>query len=123
MKKGRILIVEDEAIIALLTKNYLEKMDYEVAAIYSKAEDVLNNYEALNVDLILMDIFIPGEINGIETVRRIKEKNNIPVIFLTANTDEVTFQQAKSTNPFGFISKPFDFNTFNKLVMQALESV
>ena len=122
MNKKRILIVEDEAIIALLTKNYLEKLGYIVVGSYSKAEDVLNNYESFEIDLILMDIYLSGDIDGIETARRIKEKKDIPIIFLTANTDTATFTKAKTIKPFGFLSKPFDYNSFVSLINEALNN-
>jgi len=108
MANKKLLIVEDERIIAEDVKKTLLKFDYEVIDIISRGEDVLENYEKLNPDLILMDIMLAGEITGIETASRIKEKYNVPIIYLTAFSNEPVLNDAKLTEPFGYLIKPFE---------------
>jgi len=108
MAQKRLLIVEDERIIAEDIKKTLLKFDYEVIDIISKGEDVLANFEKLNPDLILMDIMLAGEMTGIETASKLKEKYNVPIIYLTAFSNEPVLSDAKLTEPFGYLIKPFE---------------
>lgn len=107
-KKTRILIVEDDMIIAANLSLQLSNLDYEVTGIESRGEEAIAHALFNTPDIILMDINLKGKLNGIETVSAIQEKNNIPVIYLTANSDETTFARAKKTHPYAFISKPFN---------------
>ena len=105
MKK--ILIVEDDMIIAADISMQLARMGYEVTGILPRGEDALKNIENTLPDIILMDIHLKGKMDGIETAQLILEQYQIPVIFLTANADDTSFQRAKATKPYAFISKPF----------------
>ncbi len=107
MQVPRILIVEDEPLIALDTKNSLEKMEYRVSAIVHTGTEALESVEETNPDLILMDILLSGDLDGIETVRAIHEKHHIPVIYMTANADEDMVKKARETSPCGYLNKPF----------------
>src|SRR3989339_342250 len=89
IKGQRILIVEDEAIVANDIKNTLEKLNYSVDGILDTGEDVLNIIKEKKLDLILMDVKLKGKIDGIETAKRIKEFN-IPIIYLTAYSEKKT---------------------------------
>ncbi len=104
----RILIVEDENIVALDIKMHLRKYGFEVAGIFSSGEEVLSHIEATKPDLILMDIKLQGTLDGLETSRIIKERYGLPVVFLTAFADEATLHRAKVIEPFGYIIKPFE---------------
>ncbi|WP_340817790.1 response regulator [Methanolobus sp. WCC4] len=108
MTKERIMIVEDEKIVALDIKNSLEHFGYSVPCMASSGEEAIRSIEECDPDLILMDIILKGDIDGIEAARNIHEKHDIPVIYLTAYSDEKTLQRAKLTEPFGHILKPFD---------------
>ncbi len=119
MTKKRLLIVEDERIIAEDIKRTLLQFDYHVIDIISSGESVLECYEALNPDLILMDIMLAGKINGIETAGRIKEKCNIPIIYLTAYTNEPILSSAKITEPFGYLIKPFEGHELHATIEMA----
>ncbi len=106
--KERILIVEDEIIIAYDIKDCLEKSGYKVVDITAYGEQVIPKSEELQPDLILMDIMLKGDINGIEAAENITAIYNIPIIFLTAFSDESTLKKAKKIQPFGYILKPFE---------------
>ncbi|WP_040250778.1 LytR/AlgR family response regulator transcription factor [Psychroserpens mesophilus] len=103
----KILIVEDEMIIAANISLQLTMLGYDVVGIVPRAEDALTCVKQDHPDIVLMDINLKGDLDGIDTVKLIKEIQDIAVIYLTANADETHFNRAKSTHPHAFISKPF----------------
>jgi DNA-binding LytR/AlgR family response regulator len=103
----KILIVEDEMIIAANMSLQLTALGYEVTGIMLKGEDALEHIKQNEPDIILLDIHLKGELTGIETAHIIQQDANIPIIYVTANADEAHFNEAKTTNPYAFISKPF----------------
>jgi diguanylate cyclase (GGDEF)-like protein/PAS domain S-box-containing protein len=105
--KAKLLIVEDEAFIALEIKTRLQHMGYEVCGVVSHGEDAILQAEAMRPDLVLMDIRLKGEMSGIEAAAVIREKSRIPIVYLTSHADEETLQQAKWTAPSGYLLKPF----------------
>jgi PAS domain S-box-containing protein len=107
MSKTKILIVEDEKIIAKDLEIRLRNMNYEVIASVTNGADAINVVRTTPPDLILMDIMIDGDIDGIETTELIHQERDVPVIYLTAYADDKTFQRAKLSDPFGYILKPF----------------
>jgi len=119
MAQKRILIVEDERIIAEDIKKTLIQFDYKVIDIISYGEIVLKRYDELNPDLILMDIMLAGKINGIETAGRIKKKRNIPIVYLTAYANEPILESAKITEPFGYLIKPFEEHELHATIEMA----
>ena len=108
MANELILIVEDEMITAGDLKKNLEDMGYIITGTIRSAEKAIEELEKLHADLVLMDITLAGEMDGIEAASIIKERFNIPVIYLTASTDDTTMAQAKTTEPFGYIIKPYE---------------
>jgi signal transduction histidine kinase len=108
MKKAEILIVEDDLLTATVIQKYLTTNGYDVTAIASNADDAFNEISKVKPDLILMDIFLRNSIDGIEIARIIREKYDIPVIYLTADSSEDTIARAKITEPFGYLVKPVD---------------
>jgi len=106
-KMNSILIVEDEMIIAANLSLQLTHLGYEVIGIISRAEAVLPQLSKQIPDIILMDINLNGALDGIELVHLIQKEFKIPIIYLTANSDEAHFNRAKGTNPYAFVSKPF----------------
>ena len=106
--KENILVVEDQRIIACDIKDCLERFGYNVPAITAYGEKAVEIAEQLRPDLILMDVMLKGDKDGIEAAEEIVSKFNIPVIFLTAYSDERTLTKAKTTQPFGYILKPFE---------------
>ena len=107
MSKINVLIVEDESIVAKDIQHSLKKLGYNILGICSTGEDAIKSAKDLSPDLVLMDIMLKGDMNGIEAAAQIRETNNIPVIFLTAYADENTLNKAKVSEPFGYIIKPF----------------
>jgi len=103
-----ILIVEDEGIVAEEIKSRLRHRGYEVTAIVASGEDAVAKAEEARPDLVLMDIKLRGEMDGIEAAKEIRSRFDIPVIYLTAYADEDTLHRAKVTEPFGYILKPFE---------------
>jgi diguanylate cyclase (GGDEF)-like protein/PAS domain S-box-containing protein len=103
-----VLIVEDEAILALDLGHRLKRLGYSVVGVAQTGEDALDMTGRLRPDLILMDIMLPGELDGIETARSVRREFDLPVIYLTAFADEATLKRAKETGPAGYIIKPVD---------------
>jgi CheY-like chemotaxis protein len=108
MRNTKIMIVEDEKIVALDIKDSLEHFGYSVPCMASKGEDAIKMAETYHPDLILMDIVLKGKMDGVETAKIIHDNLDIPIIYLTAYSDEKTLQRAKMTAPFGHILKPFE---------------
>jgi len=104
----KILIVEDDEIIASLIERMLQKKDYTIVAKVTSGEEALNRTADLGPDLVLMDITLKGVIDGIYAARYINTIFNIPVVFLTGSYDDETIERAKVAEPMGFISKPFN---------------
>ena len=107
MDTARILIVEDERIIALDLQRRLEKIGYTVTDIVSTGQSAVDSAASTPPDIIMMDIMLSGDIDGISAAGIIKEKMEIPVIFLTAYSDDRTLERAKIVEPYGYILKPF----------------
>jgi DNA-binding LytR/AlgR family response regulator len=107
MSKTNILIVEDESIVAKDIQHSLKKLGYTVVGMCSTGEDAIKTAEEVKPDLVLMDIMLKGEMSGIEAAGQIREKFNIPIIYLTAYADESTLSKAKVSEPYGYIIKPF----------------
>jgi two-component system, response regulator PdtaR len=118
MAAAKILVVEDERITGEDIKMGLESAGYTVPAIVSSGEEAIQEVEKFLPDLVLMDIRLRGEMDGIEAAEHIRSRFKIPVIYLTAFSDEITMKRAKETQPsgfiikkpFGFLHKPFDDN-------------
>ncbi len=122
-KNIRILIVEDDMIIAANISLQLSKLGYEVTGIESRGEDAINHVRENHPDIILMDINLKGQLNGIETAKEIQCISDIPLIYLTANTDEASFQKAKETRPYAFISKPFHKLNIERTIALVVEKL
>lgn len=115
-----ILIAEDENIIAIDLANSIKRMGYNVVGTARKGKEVIEKAKDLNPDLVIMDIMLEGEISGIEAAQKIMTTLQIPVIYLTALTDEQTLQKAKITEPFGYIIKPFEQRALHTSIEMAL---
>lgn len=102
----KILIVEDDMIIGAKISMQLVKLGYEVTGIIPRGEEAIEYVTNNKPDIILLDINLKGNLDGVETALKIQEDDDIPIIYVTANTDEATFNRAKSTRPYAFIGKP-----------------
>ena len=120
MSKARILVVEDEIITARNIQNKLEKLEYEILAIASSGEEAIKKAGETRPDLVLMDIQLKGDMNGIQAAEQIRTRFNIPIIYLTAYTDEDTLEQAKVTEPYSYILKPFQGKELHTNIEMAL---
>lgn len=103
----RLLIVEDDMIIAANISLQLSSLGYEVTGIVPRGEESIRHVQDNPPDIVLLDINLKGTLDGIETAVQMQQIRAIPIIYLTANADEPTFQRAKATQPHAFISKPF----------------
>jgi len=107
MPSPRILIVEDETVVALGIEHHLEDLEYNVVGVAASGEQALTLAQQLQPDLVLMDIRLDGEMDGVEAAAQLRAGFNIPVVYLTAHADRMTLNRAKITGPFGYITKPF----------------
>jgi signal transduction histidine kinase len=121
MTGPRIMVVEDERIVALHLRQQLIKLGYEVPAPISSGEAALKQVETLKPNLILMDIHIDGGLDGIETAALIPASAQIPVIYLTAYSEQATLDRARTTKPYGYLVKPFSERELHATIQMALE--
>lgn len=117
---AKILVTEDEGIVAADIEDRLRSLGYQVTATCSSGAEALQKVVETKPDLVLMDIMIQGDMDGIETAKYVREDFGIPVIFLTAYSDDATFQRAKITEPFGYLLKPFEERDLRTNIEMAL---
>ncbi|WP_440956270.1 response regulator [Methanosarcina sp. Mfa9] len=120
MKKAKILVVEDQNIVALNIRNKLKNLGYAVPATAATGEEAVRKAELTDADLVLMDIMLKGDMDGISAAQEIKSQFGIPILYLTAYTDEETLGRAKMTEPAGYISKPFKEEDLHSNIEMAL---
>lgn len=108
MVHPKVLIVEDDNVILSIEKWRLSKLGFDVCGSAETGADAINCVAKMQPDIVLMDISLKGEIDGIETASRIKKNFDIPVIFVSSYTDEEIITRARAVNADGFIKKPFD---------------
>lgn len=104
----KVLVIEDENITALEIQTKLESWGYEVIGLAGSGEEAIRLANEHGTDLILADIVLRGDMDGIDAVERISHRFDVPVIYLTAHADADTFKRAKMTKPSGYVIKPFD---------------
>ncbi|MDB6062348.1 MAG: multi-sensor hybrid histidine kinase [Verrucomicrobiaceae bacterium] len=121
MSATKVLVVEDERIVALNLQQRLVKLGYDVPVICASGAQALNNVEHGQPDIVLMDINIEGDFDGIETAARIGETADTPVVFLTAYSEEATLMRARATKPYGYLLKPFSERELHATIQMALE--
>ena len=115
-----ILVVEDNKPSGLILRKLLDKSGYNITNVVETGEEAINTIKENQPDLILMDISLAGEIDGIETAERIYQTHNIPFIYITAGTDSSTFERAKKSLPLNYIVKPFNSKMLNSAIEIAL---
>ncbi len=118
--KVKILIVEDQFLVANDIKDNLENLGYEISAIATSGEKAVKKAGEGKTDLVLMDIVLKGEMDGIEAAEIIRSRFDLPVIFLTAYRDPKILERAKISEPFGYLIKPFEANELHSNVEIAL---
>jgi PAS domain S-box-containing protein len=115
-----ILVVEDEQIVAADILRRLERMGYRVPAVASTGEEAIARVEEFHPDLLLMDIVLQGPTDGVQAAQEIRTRVDLPIVYLTAYTDQETVRRAKQTQPSGFLIKPFDERELNFTIEMAL---
>jgi two-component system, NtrC family, response regulator AtoC len=120
MAKARIMVVEDEQITAADIEDILNSLGYEVVAICSTGADAIQQAEQTHPDLVLMDIRIKGNMDGTEAAQEIRQRFDIPVVYLTAHADLETLERAKSAEPLGYIVKPYQDVDLQATIQMAL---
>lgn len=123
MNKIKILILEDEPLHAAKLEMFLTEMGYQVLPIADNAEEGIRIFHATQPDLVILDIQLKGEMNGIEFAEKISQSvgGRVPVIFLTAMNDTEMFDQAKQTNPYAYLLKPIDRFSIQHAIEVALQ--
>jgi AmiR/NasT family two-component response regulator len=113
-------VVEDEAIVAMGIKQKLEELDYQVIDIVYTGEDAVKTALETEPDLILVDIVLKGNMDGIEAASKIRKQLDVPIIYLTAYSDEEVLERARRTEPYGYIIKPFKKSELNANLEMAI---
>lgn len=116
----KIMIVEDEGVIAMNLRRKLEMMGFTVTSVVDNCTDALKQAADTRPDLVMMDIIIQGDADGIETAERLRDQQDVPVVFLTAHSDESTIERAKSALPYGYLVKPFEERELKTTIEMAL---
>ena len=122
MANAKILVVEDEGIVSIDIRNMLKNLEYTIAGVAFLGEEAVQKAESTQPDLVLMDIGLKGEIDGIEAAKTIRDRFHIPVVFLTGFADENTLTKAKEADPSGFIIKPIKEEELLATIKKALSS-
>jgi len=121
MAKVKILVVEDEAITAKDLQDKLRGLGYDVPAIAASGEGAIKKAEEIKPDLVLMDIILKGDMDGIEAAVQIRDRFDIPVVYVTAYIDDARVEKTKATAPFGYIVKPFEDKDLRPAIEMALQ--
>ena len=119
--KQRIMLVEDELITALDIQRMLEKVGYQVSATISSGEEAVEKVKAIKPDLIIMDIFLSNDMDGIEASTLIASQLDVPVIFLTANADSTTIRRADKIKHYGYLIKPIKQGDLDSIISTAIQ--
>jgi signal transduction histidine kinase len=118
---ARILVVEDESIVAFNLQQRLEQLGYDVPAIAVSGQESLELVDETRPDLVLMDIHIQGDMDGIDVASRLRETHAVPVIYLTAYSEDSTLERARQTSPYGYLLKPFSERELHATIQMAFE--
>ena len=120
MSQVKVLVVEDDEVTAMNLKMSLEKQDYDVVSVADTALQARNKIKIYEPNIVLIDISLQKSNDGIELAQHIRDKHQIPFIFLTAHSDNDIINQAKLTEPYGYILKPFDPQSLNATIQMAM---
>jgi DNA-binding NarL/FixJ family response regulator len=120
MTEARILVVEDEAVVATHISSSLSALGYEVCAMVSAGEEAVRLADELTPDLVVMDVVLAGEMDGIAAAKQIQSRHHIPVVFLTAFSGEDVLGRATAAGPFGYLIKPFRERDLHSTITMAL---
>jgi CheY-like chemotaxis protein len=119
-EKGRVLIVEDDLLLSMVEERLVQKLGYCVVGKAEKGSEAVTKVAELNPDIVIMDISLKGEIDGIEAMQKIRENSCVPVIYLSGSADRYHYERAKKTNFIDFLEKPITSNQLEKPLESAL---
>lgn len=115
----KVLIVEDDMIISMVLERMVLKLDLSVAAKVTKGQDAIDSFQSTNPDLILMDIQLDDDIDGITAIEEIRNESDVPVIYITGNSDEYNMSRAKKTNYVNYLIKPIQMSDLESSISKA----
>lgn len=116
-----ILIVEDEFILQMMLEKMILKIGHKIAGKAKSSETAIELVKETKPDLILMDIKIIGELDGIDTIKKIREFSDVPALYISGNTDPATKKRAMDTQPMDFIIKPFEYQDLKEVINRVFE--
>jgi serine phosphatase RsbU (regulator of sigma subunit)/PAS domain-containing protein len=120
MAKARIMVVEDEGVVAMQVAETLKVLGYEVPVVAMTGEEAVAKLLETEPDLVLMDIHLRGGVSGIEAAHRIRQRLDVPIVYLTAFSDSETLDQAQLTEPYGYVLKPFEEKSLHAILQMSL---
>jgi len=120
-RKGRVLIVEDDMLLSMVEERLIKKLGYEVVGKATKASDAIDRTNELDPDVIIMDILLNGEMNGIEAMEKIRNQSDVPVVYLSGSSDRYYLERAKKTGFAGFLTKPVTGNDLEEPLNRAIK--
>ena len=120
MAKERIMVVEDEGVVALQIREALQSQGYVVPLVVLTGEEAVARVLETEPDLVLMDIQLKGGLSGIEAAQRIRQRLDVPVVYLTAFSDSETLAKAQLTEPYGYVLKPFEEKGLHAIIQMSL---
>src|SRR5690348_4409710 len=119
--KPGILVVADENVVAMDLENDLARLGYDVVGVADNGPEAVRIASDTHPQLVLMDIKLRGQMDGVETARKIRDGLQVPIVFITANTNEGTFRRAQEIQPFAYLTKPYRASDLNAAVALALQ--
>lgn len=118
--KGRVLIVEDDMLLSMVEERLIKRLGFEVVGKVTKGTEAIDKTSELDPDIIVMDISLKGEMDGIETMQVIREKSSVPVIYLSGSGDRYSYERAKKTGFTDFLTKPVTSGDLKEPLSMAL---
>lgn len=112
----RILVVEDDHILALVQIKFIERMGFEVVASVTNGSDAIDAVKQHTPDVVVMDVRIDGDLDGVDTMMEIQKFSTVPVIYSTGNSESAILERARGTNMKGFFVKPVNYNELEQLI-------
>ena len=119
-EKGRVLIVEDDLLLSMVEERLIQNLGYSVVGKAEKGSEAVSKVAELNPDIVIMDISLKGEIDGVETMQKIRENSNVPVIYLSGSADRYHYERAKKTGFAEFLEKPVTSGDLEEPLHEAL---
>lgn len=120
-QKGNVLIVEDDMLLSMVEERLIKKLGYGVVGKVNNGSEAVDKAEELNPDIIVMDISLKGDMDGIETMEKIREQSNVPVIYLSGSGDRYLYERAKKTGFTDYLTKPVTTDDLESPLNSALE--